>query len=104
MNAPFDPLSSFEPDASLGLHAAGCRCALHSRRRFHAVLLAGGAAVALPGLVWADGVVVLDRSGLANLVPAEAIEAAAAQQERQMLQHAAQQRALAPESHPQAVR
>src|SRR5438105_6101712 len=98
MNAEFDPHSSF------AWHVAGCNCALHSRRRFNAVLAAGGAVLAVPGLARADGVVVPDRSSLANIVPADEIEAAAAQQYRQLLQQAAQQRALAPENHPQTVR
>src|SRR4029453_2810041 len=49
-------------------------------------------------------VVVPDRSSLAGLVPAEQIESAAQQQYDQLLQQARQQRALAPESHPQVVR
>jgi predicted Zn-dependent protease len=104
MNAEFDPRADFQPDPALGRHAWGCGCALHSRRRFHASLLGAGAALALPGLASAEGVVVDDRSGLAQLVPADQIEAAASQQYRQMLQQAASQRALAPESHPQVVR
>ncbi|HEX6707716.1 MAG TPA: M48 family metallopeptidase [Albitalea sp.] len=104
MNADFDPHADFEPDPALVPHRTGCNCALHARRRFHATLLAGGVVLALPGVAAADGVVVPDRSTLAGLVPAEEIEKAAAQQYRQMLQQAAQQRALAPESHPQLVR
>jgi predicted Zn-dependent protease len=104
MNADFDPHAPFEPDPALGLHAYGCGCPLHARRRFGATLLAGGAALALPGLAAADGVVVGDRSSLAGLVPAEEIEAAAAQQYRQMLQQASQQRALAPDGHAQVIR
>jgi len=41
---------------------------------------------------------------LAQLVPADQIEAAASQQYREMLKQASQQRALAPESHPQVQR
>ena len=104
MNADFDPHADFRPDPALGLHRWGCRCALHARRRFGAAVLGAGAALALPGLARAEGVVVEDRSKLAGLVPADEIEAAAQQQYRQMLQQASSQRALAPESHPQVVR
>jgi predicted Zn-dependent protease len=104
MNAEFDPHAPFEPDPALDLHVIGCSCALHSRRRFSATLFAAGAALALPGVAAADGVVVGDRSSLAGLVPAEEIEQAAAQQYRQMLQQAARKHALAPDSHPQVVR
>ncbi|HUG22981.1 MAG TPA: M48 family metallopeptidase [Albitalea sp.] len=77
---------------------------MHSRRRFAGGLLGAGAALSFPGLVLADGVQVDDRSGLAKLVPADQIEAAAAQQYREMLKQASQQRALAPDSHPQVRR
>jgi predicted Zn-dependent protease len=77
---------------------------MHARRRFHLGVLAASAALTLPGLARADGISLPDRSTLAGLVPAEEIEQAAAQQYRQMLQQAAQQKALAPESHPQLVR
>jgi predicted Zn-dependent protease len=43
-------------------------------------------------------------SRAARLIPAEQVEAAAGQQYRQMLQGAAQQRALAPVEHPQRLR
>ena len=79
----------------------GCRCALHSRRLFTGALLAGGlGATALAR----DGVVVDRQSSLAKLVPADQVEAAAAQQYKQMLMEAAQQRALAPATNPQVVR
>jgi predicted Zn-dependent protease len=103
MNAEFDP-HGFQPDPALRLHAWGCNCPMHARRRFHRGMLAAGAVLTLPGLAWADGISLPDRSSLAGLVPAEEIEQAASQQYRQMLQQAAQQRALAPESHPQVVR
>jgi predicted Zn-dependent protease len=83
-------------------HGGGCRCALHSRRLFTGALLGAGTALSLPA--WADGVQLGDRSSLAQLVPAEQIEAAAAQQYREMLAQAAQQHALAPASHPQLIR
>jgi predicted Zn-dependent protease len=104
MNADFDPRADFEPDPSLALHRWGCACALHSRRRFAALLTGTGAALVLPGVATADGVDVGDRSGLAKLVPADEIEAAASQQYRQMLQQAQRQGALGPDNHPQVVR
>ncbi len=103
MNPEFDP-HGFQPDPALGPHAWGCTCAMHARRRFNRSMLAAGAALALPGVAAADGIALPDRSSLAGLVPAEEIEQAAAQQYQQMLQQAAQKRALAPESHPQVVR
>lgn len=79
-----------------------------SRRRFGRV--AGG--VALSGLLPAatgafarqDGIAVGEQSKFAKLVPAEQIEAAANQQYRQMLQEAANKKALAPDGHPQLLR
>ncbi len=101
MSAIFDPRADFQPDPALGLHAFGCRCRLHGRRLFTGGLLAGGAALALPG----QAQVQMDsRSQLGGLVPAEEIEQAAAQQYNQMLAQAKQQKALAPASHPQVVR
>ncbi|WP_418318291.1 M48 family metallopeptidase [Piscinibacter sakaiensis] len=102
--APFDPSADYRPSAetaaALARHRAGCRCALHSRRLFTAGLLSGAA---LPALAQ-DGVTLDSQSKLAQLVPAEQVEAAAAQQYQQMLHEAAQQRALAPAGHPQLVR
>ena len=51
-----------------------------------------------------EGVDVGKTSRLAKLVPAEQVERGAAQQYQQMKQQAAQQRALAPDDHPQVVR
>jgi len=104
MNTEFDPQADFQPDPALGLHLYGCRCALHSRRLFTGALLGASAALALPAPVLAQGIQVDEQSRLAKLVPAEQIEAAAERQYRQMLQQAAQQRALAPDNHPQVVR
>jgi predicted Zn-dependent protease len=98
----FDPHACFEPDPALIAHGGGCHCAFHSRRLFTGALLGAGALLALPAL--ADGVQMDDRSSLANLVPADDIEAAATRQYRQLLQQAAQQHALAPPDHPQSVR
>ena len=51
-----------------------------------------------------EGIDVGKTSRLAKLVPAEQVERSAAQQYQQMKQQAAQQRALAPDNHPQVVR
>ena len=51
-----------------------------------------------------EGVEVGKTSRLAKLVPAEQVERSAAQQYQQMKQQAAQQRALAPDNHPQVIR
>ena len=89
----------------------GCDCARHSRRRFSAVLVAGGALAALPALAQqpqpADIGVRGDvgrESRFTKLVPAEQVEQAAAQQYAQMLRGAADQRALGPDKHPQVLR
>jgi len=87
-------------------HPGCCLCALHSRRLFTGLLVAGGAA-ALAAPAWAQQGLqgeVGKTSSFAKLVSAEQIEAAAAQQYRQMLREAAAQRALAPKDHPQVVR
>ena len=81
----------------------GCRCALHSRRRFSGGMLAAGSLACLPA--WArEGVEVGPKSSLAQFVSAEQIEQAAAQQYLQMRRQAAQQNALAPEGNAQLVR
>ena len=74
-----------------------------ARRRFGGLLLAGGAALAFPALA-REGVDVGGESKFAQLVSAEEIEQAAAQQYAQLKQAAAQQHALAPADHPQLVR
>ena len=51
-----------------------------------------------------EGVEVGNASGLRKLVPAEGLENSATQQYKQMLQSAAQQKALGPDNHPQVVR
>ena len=84
-------------------HAMRCGCALHARRLFTGGLLAAGASLSLPAFA-RDGVQVDKESSFTKLVPAEQVENAAQQQYRQMLQQAAQQRALAPDNHPQVVR
>jgi predicted Zn-dependent protease len=90
-------------------HRPGCGCALHARRRLGGLLLAagGGALLAGPARGQApDGVraEVGAESRFAKLVPAQEVEAAAAQQYAQMLRDAAQRKALAPPDHPQRVR
>jgi predicted Zn-dependent protease len=96
----------------------GCPlCALRSRRWFTG-LMAGGAALAATGLApatlpaWAQAPPQPDGlrgelgspSRLSRLVPADQLEAAAAQQYQRMMQEAAAQRALAPDNHQQVVR
>ena len=108
MTSPFKLLATMNNETNFNLaselgHAMRCGCTLHSRRLFTSGLLVAGAAVAMPA--WArDGVQVDKESTFTKLVPAEQVEAAAQQQYRQMLQQASQQRALAPDNHPQVVR
>ncbi|MFC7409530.1 M48 family metallopeptidase [Hydrogenophaga atypica] len=73
-----------------------------SRRAF---MLAGAGAAALGGTGAAFAQVEVGKaSSLRKLVPAERLEAAAAQQYAQMLAEAKAQRALAPDNHPQLQR
>ena len=81
-------------------HAGGCRCALHARRLFTGALLA---AAALPALA-REGVEVGKQSSFSKLVSADQVEQAAANQYAQMQRQASQQKALAPDNHPQVVR
>jgi predicted Zn-dependent protease len=97
MNSQFDADSDFAP-----AHRFGCRCRLHSRRAFTAVLV-GGAVLPALGQQGLRGDVGRE-SKFASLVPAEQVEAAATQQYQQLLREAAQKRALAPADHPQIVR
>ncbi|HRD99452.1 MAG TPA: M48 family metallopeptidase [Rubrivivax sp.] len=90
----------------------GCGlCALRSRRLFTSLLGAGAAGLlGTPARAQpADPEEGLRRdvgrnSRFTNLIPAENLEAAAAQQYQQMLREAAQQRALGNADHPQVVR
>jgi predicted Zn-dependent protease len=100
------PLGMFRTDAALAPPRL-CGCALHSRRRFSAALALAAALPALAQDNAADEGVrreVGRTSAAAKLVPAEQVEAAAGQQYAKMLQQAAQQHALAPDSHPQLQR
>ena len=98
MNQPF------VTDARVALptqrHATGCRCVLHGRRLFTGGLLA---AAALPALA-REGVEVGKPSSLSKLVSADQVEQAAATQYAQMQRQASQQKALAPDNHPQVIR
>jgi predicted Zn-dependent protease len=100
---------AFRTDATLSAtHAALCSCPLHSRRSrrlFTGLLATAPLAAALPA--WSQDGVREDvgrESKFTKLVPAEQVEAAAAQQYAQMLQQARQQRALAPDDNPQVER
>ena len=92
-------------------HRADCGCPLHrgpmgavgNRRLFTSLLVGAGASAALPALA-REGVDVGGNSKFTQLVPAEKIEAAAAQQYVQMRTEAGQKKALAPDGHPQVVR
>jgi predicted Zn-dependent protease len=94
----------FNTDARIDLpplqHGTGCRCPMHARRLFTGGLLVGAA---LPALA-REGVDVGRQSSFSKLVSADQVEQAAAAQYVQMRQQAAQQRALAPDNHPQLIR
>ncbi|RQP24467.1 M48 family metallopeptidase [Piscinibacter terrae] len=104
MSSDSDFQTDYVPSPSLQPHAFGCQCALHSRRRFTALVAGAGLGATLPAVALADGVEVGERSQLSGLVSAEQLEKAAQQQYRKMLAEASSQRALAPDSHPQVVR
>lgn len=111
LRAPMN--TDFHTDAHVSLPAmkrAGCAChgsrsafacATHGRRLFTGALLGGAL---LPALGQGVRDEVGRESGFTKLVPAEQVEAAAAQQYQQMMAQAAQQQALAPTSHPQMQR
>jgi predicted Zn-dependent protease len=62
------------------------------------------AAAALPGAALAQTIPECKRSTFTKMVSAQQVEQAATQQYRQMLQQAANQKALGPKDHPQVVR
>jgi predicted Zn-dependent protease len=100
MKQEFDPHAAFTSPA----HAFGCRCAFHGRRLFTGALVAGATLPVLGQTAEGLREDVGKESRFTKLVPAEQVEAAAEQQYRQMMQQAAQQKALAPAEHPQVVR
>jgi predicted Zn-dependent protease len=93
-----------DADIAAPAHAARCRCFLHSRRLFTGALVAGAALPALGQTAEGLRGDVGRESKFTKLVPAEQVEEAATQQYRQMMQQAAQQKALGPADHPQVVR
>jgi predicted Zn-dependent protease len=96
--------SHFCVHASIPPPGTGLRCGCvggHGRRRFAGALLA---TAVLPGAALAQPIPQCKRSGFTKMVSAEQIEQAATQQYKQMLQQAANQRALGPKDHPQVVR
>ena len=95
------------------MHESTCGCGLHSRRLFTGLLVGSVTAGAFAPAAWAQQNNAADEgvrrdvgkeSKFTRLAPADQIEAAAAQQYQQMLRKAAEQRALAPDNHPQLVR
>jgi predicted Zn-dependent protease len=91
-------------NAQLTVYHSACQCLLHRRRLFTGALLAG-AATTLAGPAWArEGVEVGRTSKFTKFVSADQVEQAATGQYAQMQQEAAQQKALAPDNHPQVIR
>jgi predicted Zn-dependent protease len=99
----------FRTDARIDTpHGFACRCAVHARRTFTALIVG---AAALPTLAQQQRPVdegvrkdVGRESRVVKYVPAEEVEGAAQQQYAQLLQKAQQERALAPANHPQVER
>ena len=83
-------------------HCATCAF-MPGRRLFTGALLAAGAAAALPSLA-REGVEVGKKSIFTGAVSADQIEQSATQQYVQMQRQYAQQKALAPDNHPQLIR
>ena len=94
------------PDGPASCALCALRGSGHSRRLFTGLLLAGSASAAVPALAQPTGLEgdVGRQSRFAKLVPAEQVEAAAAQQYQQMMREAAQQKALAGRNDPQLLR
>lgn len=105
---PLNPSAASPAQEPALAHPLCCFCALHGRRLFTGLLVAGAAAPvwAQPGAAAEEGLRgdVGRPSRLSRLVPAEQVEAAAAQQYQQMMAQARQQRALAPDNEPQVQR
>jgi len=93
----------FNTDAHITVPVHGFGCACHGRRLFTGALLGAGVLATLPAAA-REGVEVDKQSSFSKLVPAEQIEAAANQQYRQLIQQAAQKRALGPSDDPQVQR
>ncbi|MBB4842684.1 putative Zn-dependent protease [Paucibacter oligotrophus] len=99
-----DPVLPSAPRHGFGLCACAggaCQARQSSRRLFTGLL---GLSALAPGAWAREGVDVGKSSSMAKLVPAEQVEAAGAQQYQQMMREAANQRALAPNNHPQLIR
>ena len=95
----------FETDATIRTavpHGLRCTCHAPQRRLFTRALLAGAASAAFaPAQARIDGCTI---SSAAKIVSADQIEGAARQQYAQLRAESSQQRALAPDNHPQMVR
>ena len=92
-----EPLNT---DALVAAPAWGCSCPLHRRRLFAGALVAAAASPVLGR----EGVDVGPMSSMTRWVSADQVEQAAVQNYRRMRQDAANQRALAPDDHPQLIR
>lgn len=103
-----DDLQLTDPPPRFGTctSCAAGRCAppaQRGRRLFTGLLAVTGAAAFMPA--WArEGVDVGAKSKFTGFVSAQELEQAGGQQYAQMMQQAAQKRALAPQDHPQAQR
>ncbi len=95
MNTDFDPAPFYTH------RCAGCGCGFAPQRRLFTAALLGAAA--WPALA-REGVEVGRESKFSRLVSAEQVEQAAAAQYQELRQQAANQRALAPDEHPQVRR
>jgi predicted Zn-dependent protease len=85
-------------------HPGGCGCALHGRRLFTRLLVAGAATSAAGPLLAREGVEVGGISKFAKFYPADQVESDAGRQYAQLRQEAHSKGALAPANHPQSVR
>ncbi|MGM9487848.1 M48 family metallopeptidase [Ideonella sp. YS5] len=104
---PPTPSDEDLPLPALAMHAGGCRCPLHARRRATSWVLAGTGTALWPTAPWAqDGVRgdVGSRSRFTDIVSADEVEQAAGAQYGQLKRDAAGKALLAPEGHPQLQR